>query len=103
MMAVLFPNGVSTYTFAEDVSTTTASIVKENSDTYKGADVQIVPYREYTSGTFAPHIIGRTAAIDADEYAAKRMKAITSPTRSVNSASSSTRRTTCAVRMAKNA
>lgn len=72
MMAVLFPHGVSTYTFAEDVSTTTSSIVKENSETYKGADVQIVPYREYTSGTFAPHIIGRTAAIDADEYAAKK-------------------------------
>lgn len=72
MMMVLFPNGVSTYTFAEDVSTTTASIVKENSETYQGADVQIVPYREYTSGTFAPHIIGRTAAIDADEYAAKK-------------------------------
>lgn len=72
MMMVLFPAGVSTYTFAEDVSTATASIVKENSDSYLGADVQIVPYREYASGTFAPHIIGRVAAIDANEYAAKK-------------------------------
>lgn len=72
MTAVLFPSGSSTYTFAEDVSTTLASIIKENSATYKGTDVQIVPYREYASGTFAPHIIGRTAAIDADEYAAKK-------------------------------
>lgn len=72
MMMTLFPSGVSTYTFAEDVSTTLASIIKENSDTYVGADVQIVPYREYTSGTFAPHIIGRVAAIDANEYAEKK-------------------------------
>lgn len=72
MMMVLFPTEVSAYTFAEDVSTTLASIIKENSATYTGADVQVVPYREYTSGTFAPHIIGRTAAIDADEYKEKK-------------------------------
>ena len=72
MMMVLFPTEASSYTFAEDVSTTLTSIIKENSTTYTGVDVQIVPYREYASGTFAPHIIGRTAAIDADEYKAKK-------------------------------
>lgn len=57
------------YTFAEDVSTETVSRVKENGTFYKGVDVDVVPYREYVDGTFAPHVIGRVAALDADEYA----------------------------------
>lgn len=72
MTRLTFPTGVSTYTFAEDVSTTTVSMVKEQSAVFQGVDMQVVPYREYTDGTLAPHIVGRAAAIDADEYKAKK-------------------------------
>lgn len=60
------------YTFAGDVSDLTVARIKENSVFYRGVDVEVVPYRRYTDGTIAPHIIGRVAAIDADEYAEKK-------------------------------
>lgn len=62
--------GISTpYTFATDVSEQTVARIKENSVFYQGVDVEVVPYREFTDGTLAPHILGRVAAIDSDEYA----------------------------------
>lgn len=60
------------YTFASDVPEAVISFIKENSGTYQGVDVQVVPIRQYTDGTLAPHILGRTGAIDADEY--KKLK-----------------------------
>lgn len=62
-------NSANPYTFATDVSDLVASVIKENSVFYKGVDVQIVNYREYPDGTLAPHIIGVTGVISAEEYA----------------------------------
>ena len=62
-------NSANPYTFATDVSDLIASVIKENSVFYKGVDVQIANYREYTEGTLAPHIIGVTGVISAEEYA----------------------------------
>lgn len=59
----------NSYTFAEDVSEILVAKVKENSATFKGVDVEIVPYREYVDGTLAAHIIGLTGKISAEEYA----------------------------------
>lgn len=56
------------YIFARDVSTNLVSIIKENSDLYKGVDFQIESYRMYKDGTLAPHILGFVGAISADEY-----------------------------------
>lgn len=44
-------------------------MIKENSRFYKGVDIKIGNYREYTDGTLAPHIIGVTGVISAEEYA----------------------------------
>lgn len=60
------------YTFASDVPESVISFVKENNATYQGVDVSIVPVRQYINGTFAPHVLGRIGAIDADEY--KKLK-----------------------------
>lgn len=60
------------YTFAKDVSNELVALVKENSSFYVGVDVEVVPYREYVDGTLAPHILGRTGAIDAEEYKEKK-------------------------------
>lgn len=62
-------NSANPYTFATDVSDLVASVIKENSSFYKGVDVQVANYREYTDGTLAPHIIGVTGVISAEEYA----------------------------------
>ncbi len=56
------------YTFAEDVSSETISIIKEKSDYFKGVESQIHTYREFADGTIAPHIIGVTGIISSDEY-----------------------------------
>lgn len=56
------------YVFARDVSTDLVSIIKENSDLYRGVDYQIESYRMYSDGTLAPHILGFVGAISADEY-----------------------------------
>lgn len=62
-------NSANPYTFATDVSDEVASVIKENSEFYKGVDVQVANYREYADGTLAPHIIGVTGVISAEEYA----------------------------------
>lgn len=56
------------YTFAEDVSGETISIIKEKSEFFKGVDAQVDTYREFSDGTIAPHIIGVTGIISSDEY-----------------------------------
>lgn len=62
-------NTANPYTFANDVSDEIVSVIKENSSFYKGVDVEIVTYREYTDGSIAPHILGVTGVINAEEYA----------------------------------
>lgn len=68
MKASVF-NTANPYTFAQDVSDEIVSVVKENSTFYKGVDVSIAVFREYTDGTIAPHVIGVTGLINAEEYA----------------------------------
>lgn len=57
-------------TIAEDVPENIVMAVKEGASTiYKGADIQVVPYREYVDGTIAPHILGTTTKMTAELYA----------------------------------
>lgn len=61
-------NSSTPFTFAGDVSQETMQIISENSDFFRGVTVDIVPIREYTDGTLAPHLIGITGKIYAEEY-----------------------------------
>lgn len=65
-------NTANPYVFASDVDNAIASVVMENSSTYKGVETDVVTYREYTDGTIAPHILGVTGSIDAEEYEDRR-------------------------------
>ncbi len=67
-------NTANPYVFAQDVSDEIVSVIKENSRFYRGVDVQIVTYREYTDGSIAPHILGVTGVINAEEYATLKEK-----------------------------
>lgn len=55
------------YTFAEDVSIATITKIKEHSFELVGVDVQESTIREYVSGSIAPHVVGRTGPIFAEE------------------------------------
>lgn len=55
-------------TIADDVSDETVAKIKEDKQTYTGADVRVVAYREYTDSTIAPHILGTVRKINAEEY-----------------------------------
>lgn len=67
-------NTANPYVFAQDVDDEIVAVIKENSRFYKGVDVQIVTYREYTDGEIAPHILGVTGVINAEEYATLKAK-----------------------------
>lgn len=67
-MELMSFNSSNPFTFAGDVSQETMQIISENSDFFRGVTVQITPIREYTDGTLAPHIIGLTGKIYAEEY-----------------------------------
>lgn len=67
MLKTSFNSG-NPYTFADDVSDELVSIIKENSASFPGVEVEIVTYREYSDGTLAPHILGMVGAISAEEY-----------------------------------
>lgn len=56
------------YTFAADVSLDTVQQIMENSQILKGVEVSIQPIREYADGTIAPHLVGNTGPIYAEEY-----------------------------------
>lgn len=62
------------YTFAEDVPTEFVTIVMENKSFYQGVENTITAYREYESGTFAPHILGRVSNITAETYEEKKQE-----------------------------
>ncbi|MDD6727852.1 MAG: penicillin-binding transpeptidase domain-containing protein [Eubacteriales bacterium] len=55
-------------TIADDVSDKTIAKIKEDKETYLGADVRVVAYREYVDSTIAPHILGTVRKINAEEY-----------------------------------
>ncbi len=59
-------------TIADDVSDETVAMIKEDNDTYLGADVRVVAYREYVDSTIAPHILGTVRKINAEEYKEKK-------------------------------
>lgn len=59
-------------TIADDVSDETVAAIKEDQQTYLGADVLAVAYREYADSTLAPHILGTVRKINAEEYAELR-------------------------------
>ncbi len=65
-------NSANPYTFADDVSDKLVSIIKENSSSLPGVEIEITTYREYADGAVAPHIIGMTGLISAEEYAEKK-------------------------------
>lgn len=56
-------------TIADDVSDETVAAIKEDKDSYLGADVKAVAYREYADSSLAPHILGTIRKINAEEYA----------------------------------
>ncbi len=59
------------YTFADDVSVNLASVIKEKSSFYVGVEIKVTTERQYLDGTLAPHIIGITGALNAEEYEKK--------------------------------
>ncbi|MBQ7956869.1 MAG: hypothetical protein IJ279_02435 [Clostridia bacterium] len=65
-------NASNPYIFADDVSDKLVSIIKENSVFLPGVDIEITTYREYADGSIAPHIIGMTGVISAEEYEDKK-------------------------------
>ena len=60
------------YTFAQDVSNETVSIIKEKNEFFKGVEATVNTYREFADGSIAPHVIGITGIISSDEYDARR-------------------------------
>ncbi len=67
-------NSSNPFTFAGDISQDTMQIITENSNFFRGVTVEIVPIREYTDGTIAPHLIGITGKIYAEEFETLRKK-----------------------------
>lgn len=60
------------YTFADDVPVELASAIKENSGFYVGVEIVVTTTRQYLDGTIAPHIIGVTGPLNAQEYENKK-------------------------------
>jgi len=67
-------SAMNPYTFAKDVNENLKSRVRENSAFYRGVQTEVVPVRTYTDGTVAPHVLGRVAAINSDDYQANKDK-----------------------------
>lgn len=62
------------FTLAENVSITTVTKIEERSDSIPGAVAQEAPVRSYPDGTIAPHVIGLTGPIYADELSEYKSK-----------------------------
>ncbi|MCL2298694.1 MAG: penicillin-binding transpeptidase domain-containing protein [Firmicutes bacterium] len=60
------------YTFAKDVNENLKARVRENSVFYRGVQTEVVPVRTYIDGTLAPHVLGRVAAINREDYDAHK-------------------------------
>lgn len=57
------------YTFAQDVSTETATNISEGGEIdYPGVDVIDAASREYTDGTLMPHLLGRVTPLYKEDY-----------------------------------
>ena len=67
-------SAMNPYTFAKDVNENLKARVRENSAFYRGVQTEVVPVRTYMDGTVAPHVLGRVAAINQDDYQANKEK-----------------------------
>ena len=56
------------YTFAENVSKDTISIVQENAGSLPGVTVAVTTARAYENGTLAPHLLGTIGKLTKEEY-----------------------------------
>lgn len=56
------------YVFAEDVGTSTVQTIKESSFDLEGVNIETATFREYADPELAPHIIGYTGLMSADEW-----------------------------------
>lgn len=62
------------YTFAEDVSISTVTVIEENRDLLAGVELQITAKREYDTGIDCTQIVGTTGPIYAEEWEALSAK-----------------------------
>lgn len=60
------------YTFAEDISSSTVSIISENTQNITGIEVQTYLERYNPDGDLAPHILGALGSITSEEYQEKK-------------------------------
>ena len=61
-----------TYVFAEDISSSTVSIISENTQNITGIEVQTYLERYNPDGDLAPHILGALGSITGEEYQEKK-------------------------------
>lgn len=59
----------NSYKICRDVDMAVVQQIKEQYSDFPGIDVVIEPFRSFTKGTLAAHILGRTGRIYAEEYA----------------------------------
>lgn len=59
----------NSYKLCRDVDMAVVQQIKEQYSDFTGIDVVIEPFRSFTKGTLAAHILGRTGRIYAEEYA----------------------------------
>ncbi len=62
------------YIFAEDISQNAMSIISENMQSVQGVETESTAVRVYENGTAAPHMVGITGLISADEYTEMKNK-----------------------------
>ena len=73
MKYLSFSTGNS-YTFAEDVPTEIVSMIKEQSSTFPGVDIELVSYREYNDTMSFSHLLGVVGSISSEEYSKELAK-----------------------------
>lgn len=56
------------YIFADGINEKTMAVIAENMQDAAGIDVESAAVRTYTNGTVAPHMVGVTGLISAEEY-----------------------------------
>lgn len=56
------------YTFAEDISMETVTVISETLSSLPGVSIEVSTLRDYSNGSLAPHILGATGALSAEEY-----------------------------------
>lgn len=56
------------YVFADDISERAMNVISENMQSVQGVTTESTAVRVYENGTVAPHMVGVTGLISADEY-----------------------------------